>query len=550
MINVSIKDKVYSYNAGVSLKTVSEQFANDFESDIILAKVDGSIHGLNHILYSDCAVEFLTNADVNGHKAYEKTALFILVKAFNDVYPDIHPDDINVRFTIANGLYIEIDNLIVDSKMTESVKMRMQEIINEAMPVIQHSMRTDQAIDLFKSLNMNDKVELLRYRRISYTTVYSIENVYEYFYDCIGVNTKCIKAFDLIPYEDGMVLITPTVANPNNVEEFRPGKKLFKVLKNNVSIMKNSGMTNIPEFNRTISSRGFTSPILLQEALMEKQISDIAKRIAADKKIKIVLIAGPSSSGKTTFSHRLGVQLAACGLFSNPVETDNYFVDRDKTPVDKDGKPDFETLDAMDIAQFNKDMNELLAGNRIELPIYNFKTGKREYRGNFLQLKDNDILIAEGIHCLDPGMTGGLPKENIFKIYISPLTNLNIDDHNFISTNDSRLIRRIVRDNRSRGYSAENTILQWPSVRRGEELYIVPFREEADAIFNSSMVYELCVIKSYAEALLFAIDRASPAYSEAKRLLKLLDYFLNIPTDLVPKNSLLSEFVGGNIFGV
>lgn len=548
MMTITINGNKYEYESGIQLIDLVNEYAPD--SNIILCKVDNEFHGLNHILFDDCTVEFVDNTTAAGHKAYEKTALMIFIKAIHDLYPEISLNDVTARFSIGNGLYISIDNYIIDETFVENISSRMQKIVDDAMPVIKKKIRTDQAIKLFDHLGMKDKTELLKYRRTSSVSVYMLGDICDYFYDFVAPNTKYIYSFSLQSYQDGIVLVTPASSSPEKTEPFYCSKKLFGVLNNFATVMHNSGFSNVSDLNRIFSTEGFTGPVLLQEALMEKDISDIAKRISSNKKIKIVLIAGPSSSGKTTFSHRLSVQLAAYGCTAKPVESDNYFVDREKTPRDKDGKPDFEALEAMDVRQFAEDCKGLLEGKTVDMPTFNFKTGHREYKGNKLSLTDNEILIAEGIHCLDPGMVGELPSDRVFKIYIAPLAQINIDNHNYISTDDARLIRRIVRDNRKRSYDASSTIMQWPSVRRGEEKYIIPFRDQADFIFNSSMIYELSTIKPYAEALLFNIENTDPAYTEAKRLLKLLDYFLCVPGSLVPSNSLLSEFVGGNIFGV
>lgn len=548
MISIKINNIEYNYEPGITI----ERVMNDHPEigDAILCMINKEIHGLGHRLYSDSTVELIDTSSPYGHRAYEKTALMIFIKAVHDLYPSLPLENINVCFTIGNGLYIEIKDVDINPESVLKIKGRMLQLVNSELPIVQREMLTEQAVKCFDILGMKDKTELLSYRRTSLITVYFLDDICEYIYDFVAPNTKYIREFNLESYENGIVLVTPVVNSPNTISAFECSKKIFKALYNYYDIMRASGLKNVSEFNRSISADGFNSPVLLQEAFMEKNISEIARRISSDSKIKIVLIAGPSSSGKTTFSHRLAVQLAACGIKSYPIETDNYFVDRDRVPVDAEGKPDFESLDCMDIELFDKDFHRLLNGETVRMPTYNFKTGKREYRGNSLSLEGNEILMAEGIHCLDPAMVGNLPSESIFKIFISPLSQLNIDNHNYISSNDARLIRRIIRDHRTRFYSASNTILQWPSVRRGEEKYIIPFRDEADVVFNSSMVYEISVLKPYAEALLFAIERDNPAYTEAKRLLKLLDYFLSIPVNHVPENSLLSEFVGGNIFGV
>ena len=363
-------------------------------------------------------------------------------------------------------------------------------------------------------------------------------------------DTGYIDCFDLFPYQDGLMLLLPERRDPEQLPVFEERKKLFKALEDSTRWGEKLGITTVGDLNDKICGGDLAELILVQEAMQESRIGRIAEDIAGRKGVKFVMIAGPSSSGKTTFSHRLSIQLKTFGLTPHPIEVDNYFVNREKTPRDADGNYNFESLDAIDTERFNRDMCELLEGKRIELPTFSFKTGKREYKGNFLQLGADDILVIEGIHGLNDKMSYALPNESKYKIYISALTSLNVDEHNRISTADGRLLRRLVRDARTRGTSAGQTIAQWPSVRRGEEENIFPFQESADATFNSALIYELCVLKTYAEPLLYGIQKGDPEYFEAKRLLKFLDYFLGVSSENLPKNSIVREFVGGSCFRV
>ena len=547
MISLTINNKKYEYDEGISVSDLLSEHCRD--KNPILVKIDNEIHSLRHKLYSDCTIDFIDATTELGHKAYEKTALMIFITAVHDLYPELPLNNIAVKFIIGNGLYITIDGIEISDSFLSGVKKHMQEIASAKLPISQHMLRSDEAIRIFDRLGMSDKSDMLKYRRKSLINIHETGDICDYYYDHLGLNTGCLKNFGLKKYYGGLVLVTP-IDPDDQAEKFVFSKKLFDVLHSYSEIMTNAGFTSISEFNNSIATHGFTYPVLIQEAMMEKEISKIAVKIAANKNIKMILIAGPSSSGKTTFSHRLSSQLFANGLNGITLETDNYFIDRDKVPCDADGKPDFEALEAMDIKQFEKDCLEMISGKEVQIPYYNFKTGKREYTGKKLKLEDNEILIAEGIHCLDPAMNGNLPKDRIFKIFIAPLTQLSIDNHNYVSANDTRLIRRIIRDYRKRNYSPSATILQWESVRRGEDKYILPFRDDADVIFNSSIIYELGILKPYAEGLLFNIKKKDPAYIYAKHLLKILDFFLCIPETLLPSNSLLTEFVGGNIFGV
>ena len=361
-------------------------------------------------------------------------------------------------------------------------------------------------------------------------------------------STSYVTNFDLMRYEDGIMLVLPQHGTGNGIEHFVPRPKLFKTLMVASEWAADMGIDTVGDLNDWICSGNVEDLILVQEALQERRIGEIAREISERDGVKFVMIAGPSSSGKTTFSHRLSIQLRTYGLTPHPIALDNYYKDHKDTPLDEDGKPDYECLEALDVEQFNKDMSSLLKGERTELPEYNFKTGKREYNGHFLQLGDDDILVIEGIHGLNEKMSYSLPAESKYKIYISALTALNVDDHNRIPTTDGRLIRRMVRDARTRGASAQKTISMWPSVRKGEEKYIFPFQEEADAMFNSALIYELAVLKPYAEPLLYGIEKGEPEYFEARRLLKFLEYFLTIGSDDLPNNSLVREFVGGGCF--
>ena len=424
----------------------------------------------------------------------------------------------------------------------------MQELVEADLSVTKKAYPAAEAVALFEKYGMTDKVKLFRYRRSSNINVYCLGDYYDYYYGYMLPSTGYIKHFDLMPYEDGMILVLPEQNAPDKMPVFEPRKKLFQTMIQACQWGEQVGIDTVGDLNDQICEGNIADMILVQEALQERRIGEIARDIARREGVKFVMIAGPSSSGKTTFSHRLSIQLRTYGMCPHPIGLDNYYVNHDQTPRDEDGNPDFECIEALDVEQFNKDMTELLSGKSVQLPTFNFKTGKREYSGKVTTLGPDDILVIEGIHGLNEKMSYSLPAESKYKIYISALTCLNIDEHNRIPTTDGRLLRRMVRDARTRGASAKRTIEMWPSVRRGEEKYIFPYQEQANAMFNSALIYELAVLKQYAEPLLFSIRKGEPEYHEAKRLLKFLEYFLGVSSENLPINSLCREFVGGSCF--
>ena len=475
----------------------------------------------------------------------------MMMKAIHDEYGAGATNNVKVNFTIGPGYYCSFKgDLNIDAAGIERIKNRMQEMIDADIPFTKKSYPTDEALALFRKLGMTDKEQLFKYRRSSSINIYCLGDYYDYYYGYMMPSTSYVTKFDLIPYEEGMMLVLPQHGTGNGVEQFVPRQKLFETLMQATEWSEEMGIDTVGDLNDWVCSGQVEDLILVQEALQERRIGEIAREISERDGVKFVMIAGPSSSGKTTFSHRLSIQLRTYGLTPHPIALDNYYKDHKDTPLDEDGNPDYECLDALDVEQFNKDMIALLNGKEVELPTYNFKTGKREYKGNILKLGDDDILVIEGIHGLNEKMSYALPAESKYKIYISALTALNVDDHNRIPTTDGRIIRRMVRDARTRGATAQKTIAMWPSVRKGEEMYIFPYQEDADAMFNSALIYELPAIKQYAEPLLFGVEEDSDEYYEAKRLLKFLDYFLGIDVQSVPQNSLIREFIGGGCFKV
>lgn len=475
----------------------------------------------------------------------------ILLKAIYDIAGKEQVDNVVIHYSVGSGYYFTMKgSKIPDQKFLDQVKARMHEIVEAKLPIEKRTVSTDEAIALFHKHRMYDKEQLFRYRRVSRVNLYRIDTFEDYFYGYMANHTGYIRYFDLKPYDEGFVLELPEREKPDVIPPFLPEEKIFRVQKESQEWVEKLNISCVGDLNDRITKEGIRNILLVQEALQEAKISNIARKICETGNKKFVMIAGPSSSGKTTFSHRLSIQLTAHGMKPHPIAVDNYFVNREHTPLDEYGEKDYECLQAIDVEQFNQDMLALLRGDRVELPVYNFKTGQREYRGDFLQLGKEDVLVIEGIHCLNDKLSYALPVENKFKIYISALTQLNVDEHNRIPTTDGRLIRRIVRDARTRGISAKDTIARWPSVRRGEEANIFPFQEQADVMFNSALVYELACLKLYAEPLLFGIDKKEPEYIEAKRLLKFFDYFVAVPSEDVPHNSILREFVGGSCFDV
>ncbi len=550
MAQIQIGEERREYPEGTTWLQVAEDYQEQYEDDILLVRVNGKLQEL-HKQVKDCDLKFITAREKPGLSAYRRSATLLMLKAFYAVVGSERVEKVIVDFSMGKGLFVEAEG---DFDLTEElllqVKERMQQYAAQKLPILKRSVSTDDGVELFHRHRMYDKERLFRYRRVSRVNIYSLDGFEDYYYGYMVQNTGYLKYFDLVPYHDGFVLLLPTMDEPKTIRSFVPQEKLFATLKDSSRWGKRLDLETVGALNDWIARGDFLRLVLLQEAFQEKKTAEIAARIASRKGTKLVMIAGPSSSGKTTFSHRLSIQLEAIGLRPHPIAVDNYFVNREDSPRDENGNYNYEVLECLDIEQFNRDMAALLAGERVELPYYNFKKGEREYKGDFLQLGPEDILVIEGIHCLNDRLSYRLPKESKFKIYISALTQLNIDEHNRIPTTDGRLLRRIVRDARTRGASAQETIRMWPSVRRGEEENIFPYQEEADAMFNSALIYELAVLKQYVEPLLFGIPKESEEYVEAKRLLKFLDYCIGVSSEDIPKNSILREFIGGSCLDV
>ena len=554
MLQICCKNNNISkeFPIGSSLLDIYYGFNLNFPYQVVSAKVNNRSEGLNFRVYNNKDIEFLDVRDQSGMRTYVRSLCFVLFKAVTELFPEgklfvEHPVSKGYFCNLRIGRPIELEDV-------KRIKQRMQEIIAENIPYHRIECHTAEAVRIFSERGMNDKVRLLETSGSLYTYYYTLGDTVDYYYGNLLPSTGYLKLFDIVKYYDGLLLRIPSRENPEVLEDVVKQEKMLDVFKEYLNWSYIMGLNNAGDFNLACEEGHATDLINVAEALQEKKIAQIADTIfhrgENGNRVKLVLIAGPSSSGKTSFSHRLSIQLSAHGLKPHPIAVDNYFVDREHTPLDEFGEKNYECLEAIDTKQFNEDMLNLLSGKTVDLPTFNFKTGCREYRGDQLQLGKDDILVIEGIHGLNDKLSYALPKESKFKIYISALTQLNIDEHNRIPTTDGRLIRRIVRDARTRGTSAKDTIARWPSVRRGEEQNIFPFQEEADVMFNSALVYELACLKVYAEPLLFGIDKSEPEYQEAKRLLKFLDYFVPVPSEGVPFNSLLREFIGGSCFNV
>ena len=537
--------------ADATTLTEPKDFEKTMDAPIVLVKVDGRLRELHKQLKKDCELEFVTTKDEIGHKTYQRSLSLLLVKAVYHVggYDKIR--HVMLHFSAGSGFFYTVDgDITLNQAFLDEVKAYMHEQVEKAVPIYKRSVDTHEARERFRLHGMTDKDRLFRYRRVSRVNLYSLGDFEDYYYGFMTYDTSYLKYFDLYLYDDGFVLQMPEKKAPETVPAANLSPKVFQVQRESERWGEQMGISTVADLNERITKGNIQQMMLIAEALQEQKIAKIAEQIAERKQVKFVLIAGPSSSGKTTFCNRLSIQLSAHGLTPHPISLDNYYVNRVDTPRDENGDYDFECLEALDIELLNRDMTALLNGERVELPYFNFKTGKREYKGNFIQMKETDVLVLEGIHGLNEKLTWSLPSESKFRIYISALTQINVDEHNRIPTTDGRLIRRMVRDSRTRATSAKETIAMWPSVRRGEDRNIFPNQEKADVMFNSALVYELSVLKLYAEPLLFQIEEGEPEYQEAKRLLKFLDYFVGVPIEDIPKNSILREFVGGSCFDV
>ena len=548
---VTIDGKQYVYPAGTPYSQIARDMQPQYSCDILLVNRDGKLRELHRHLDRDCKLTMITARDRPGKQSYERSTLFLLIKAFYDVAGHENVERVVVEFSVSNALFLRASgNFTLNAELLEKVETRMRELAAADLPIEKRVMPTDDAIELFHRQRLEDKARLFRYRIDSHVNVYTLDGFSDYFYGYMLPSTGYLKAFALEVYEDGFLLHLPSAQDPTKVGEFNPSRKVFQTLHDDTCHAAALGISNVGELNDLVARGESEGLILTHEALMEKRIGDIAEEITARHDVRFVMIAGPSSSGKTTFSHRLCTQLRACGMRPHPIATDNYFIDRDKTPRDENGNYDFEGLGAMDVEQLNQDMSRLLKGETVEIPTYNFKKGCREYNGDYLTLGPQDILVIEGIHCLNDALSYSLPHKSKFKIYISCLTVLNIDDHNRIPSTDARLIRRIERDARTRGHNAQATIRMWPSVRRGEENNIFPYQDSADVVFNSSLIFETALLQAYLEPLLFAIPHDCDEYVEAKRRLKFLNYFLPLPDDMAPNTSIIREFIGGGCYKV
>jgi len=512
----------------------------------VSARVNNKVEGMHYRVYNSKDVEFLDMTSSSGSRAYTRTLFFVLCKAVQDIYP---ATDVVIDIPVSNGFYVDIrlGRPVVDEDVN-IIRRRMQEIIDARMPIRRFTVPTEEAVALFQEKGDVEKVKLLKTSGSIYTTYYKIGDYVDYYYGTLLTNTSQLYLFGLEKYYDGMLLRIPSLKNPDVLGEMTRQDKMFEIFKEHHRWQSILGIRTVGDFNQAIDSNHSTDIINISEALQEKKIAKIAEEIASRKGVKLVLLAGPSSSGKTTSCKRLSIQLAVNGLKPLQISLDDYFVDREKTPKDASGEYDYESIYALDLDLINEQFNALFRGEEVELPKYDFQSGKSKKSGNRLKMTDNNVLVVEGIHALNPELTAHIPQEQIFRVYASALTTILLDNHNYIPTTDNRLLRRIIRDNKYRGVSAQETIHRWPSVRAGENKWIFPFQENADAMLNTAMLYELAVIKTQAEPLLQQVPENCEEYAEAYRLLKFLKYFKGIPYNNLPPTSLLREFLGGSSF--
>ena len=551
MKKLNVMGREMQIREGMTFGELSKEFQGEFSSAILLAKQGNMLKELNYEIKEDDDITFLDLTSKDGMRVYHRGVSFLLVKTVRDILGE--EARLVVEHSLRGNLYCEIRNVNMEitAEWLKVLQDKMMEYVAADLPIRKKIFRKDKAIEIAKKQGMQDKVELFRFRSASSVNMYELEGFYDYFYGYMPASTGALPLFGLVPHEKGFLLRFPDPENPSELLPLQIPEKISRVFMEQMRWSNLMGVTNVADLNNAIVKGGFGELVRINEALHEKKIAEIADQIYQRMdKVRVVLIAGPSSSGKTSFANRLSIQLKALGVKPHKVSLDDYFLNRDDTPLDENGKRNFEVIEALDLPLLNSDLKKIIAGEKVELPFYNFLTGKREYNGDFVQLGEGEVLVMEGIHGLNDRLTEEIPAENKFKIFISAITQLNVDDHNRISTSDSRMIRRMVRDYQFRGRDARKTIETWHEVTQGEEDNIFPFQENADAVFNSATLYELSVLKQYAEPQLFAIDPSMPEYVTAKRLIKFLGYFLSIPGQEIPNNSLIKEFVGGSCFKV
>ena len=531
---------------GSTLSDIFSSFNLKMEHGPVSAKVNNKVEGMHYRVYNNKDIEFLDMRTSSGSRAYTRTLFFVLCKAVQDLYPG---HDVVIDIPVSNGFYVDVRlerDVTVDD--VACIRKRMQEIVDARMPIRRYMVPTEDAIALFEEKGDVEKVKLLRTSGSLYTTYYKIGEYVDFYYGTLLTNTSQLYLFGLEKYYDGMLLRIPSLKNPDELGEVTRQDKMFEIFKEHHHWQDIIGIRTVGDFNAAVDAGHATDIINISEALQEKKIAQIAEQIAARPGVKLVLLAGPSSSGKTTSCKRLSIQLAVNGLKPLQISLDDYFVDRDRTPKDENGEYDYESIYALDLQKINDQFNALFRGEEVELPKYDFQSGKSKKSGQRLKMNDNNVLVVEGIHAFNPELTAQIPNEQIFRVYASALTTILLDNHNYIPTTDNRLLRRIIRDYKYRGVSAQDTIHRWPSVRAGENKWIFPFQENADAMLNTAMLYELAVLKMQAEPLLEQVPENCDEYAEAYRLLKFLKYFKGIPFNNLPPTSLLREFLGGSSF--
>lgn len=548
-MTLTIYGKEYDYPEHVPIRRVIRDFQDDLPEPVLLIEANGRLRELHHKIHEDSVVKFIFPSDKIGFETMKRSYSMLFLTAVYHVLGD-EKRSVTLHFSIDHGFFYTISGIDkISEDMARQIEMEMKRLSDADLPFSKTSVSTGEAMRIFHRLGMTDKEKLFTTRLASRVNLYVLDDYMDYYYGYMLESTGLLRYFRVHPYRNGAVLQMPARNDFRLVPQFRPSEKLFEAQAAGEAWAEKQGIGTVGDLNERMIFQSSRHTILVSEAMMDKRIAEIADQIQKRNEVKFVMIAGPSSSGKTTFSQRLSIELSALGYTPHYIGVDNYFLNREEVPLDAYGDKDFESLRAIDLALFGSDMQALLDGKTIRLPSFDFLSGKRVYTGQTLELKKGEILIIEGIHCLNDELSSALPKESKFKIYISALTQVNIDEHNRIPTTDGRLIRRIVRDYRTRGYTASNTLKMWDSVRRGEETYIFPFQDSVDAFFNSALPYELAALKIYAEPLLFQVREGDPAYAEARRLLKFLDYFIGIAShEDIPNNSILREFIGGGCF--